>query len=106
MRVELSRLYDQTMFLVCDYSELSEKEVLTSNKEECVDARYILAGVLSEYLTDEEIARLTGLTRACANKIRNGMRAKLNRFSFRCLYNSVKGAIKEWYENELAMNLQ
>lgn len=102
----IKRLYDQTLWLVSDYTELQQNEILKSNKEECVDARYILAGILSDYLTDDEIARFTGLTRACCNKIRNGMIAKLSRFSFRCLYNSVKGAIKEWYENELATNLQ
>lgn len=106
VKKELTKLYDQVLYLVCDYSELEKTEVLTSNREECVDARYILVGVLSEYLTDDEISRLSGLTRACANKIRNGMRAKLNRFSFRCLYNSVNGAIKKWYENEFDIRLQ
>lgn len=94
-------LFNEVKFLVCDYSELPEQEILSSNREECVDARYIMVGVLTDYLTDDEIARFSGLTRACCNKIRNGMRAKFNRFSFRCLYNSVKSAIKEWYETNL-----
>lgn len=98
MKAEITRLYDQVMYLVCDYSELGKEDVLLSNREECVNARYILVGVLGDYLTDDEIAKLTGLTRACANKIRNGMRARQNRFSFRCLYNSVKGALKERLE--------
>lgn len=94
-------LFNEVKYLVSDYSELSDQEILSSNREECVDARYIMVGVLTDYLTDDEIARFSGLTRACCNKIRNGMRAKLNRFSFRCLYNSVKGAVKEWYETNL-----
>ena len=95
-------LYDRVKSVVSDYSEIAESDILGSNREECVDARYILIGVLGDWLTDEEISKLTGLTRACANKIRNGMRARLSRFSFRCLYNSVVVAIKEWSE----MNLQ
>lgn len=90
-------LYDKVKYLVSDYAELSEDDILTSNKEECVNARYIMIGILGDYLTDEEIARCTGLTRACANKIRNGMRAKMNRFSFRCLYESVKITIRNEY---------
>lgn len=98
----IKQLFDQTLWLVCDYTELNVDDMLGSNREECVDARYILVGVLADYFTDEEIAKLSGLTRACCNKIRNGMIAKLKRLSFRCLYNSVKENIKEWY----AMNLQ
>lgn len=94
-------LYSQVMWLVSDYTELNENEIITSNREECVDARYILVGVLSSYLTDDEIARISGLTRACANKIRNGMKARMGRFSFRCLHESVRMIIKEWVENHL-----
>lgn len=93
----IKRLYDQTLWLVSDYTELQHSEILQSNREECVDARYILIGVLGEYLTDEELAQLTKLTRSCCNKIRNGMKAKMYRYSFRCLFNSV---------NELVKNLQ
>lgn len=91
-------IYEQVRWLVCDYTEISEEEMLTSNREECVDARYILVGVLSQYLTDEEIAKQSGLTRSCCNKIRNGMKAKLTRFSFRCLYESVSTNIREWVD--------
>lgn len=104
MKNAVKMLYEQTRWLVCDYTEIEEHDILTSNREECVDARYIMIGVLSEYLTDDEIAKQSGLTRACCNKIRNGVRAKLGRFSFRCLYQSVLGAIKEWYESEFATN--
>lgn len=97
----IKRLYDQTLWLVCDYTELNVDDIYNSNREECVDARYILVGILTDYLTDEEIAKLSGLTRACCNKIRNGMATKLKRLSFRCLYSSVKDNIKEWYATNL-----
>lgn len=93
MERNVKELYEKIKRIVCDYAELLEADILNSNREECVNARYIMVGLLGEYLTDDEIAKLSGLTRACANKIRNGMRARLNRFSFRCLYNSVKGAV-------------
>lgn len=98
---EVQELWEKAKYLVCDYTELSEEDVLTSNREECVDARYILIGVLAEYLTDEEIAKLSGLTRSCCNKIRNGMRMRLSRFSFHCFFHSVNGLVKEWCETNL-----
>ena len=101
MKKDLLKLYEQIKYLVCDYSELNENEVLLSNREECVDARYIMVGVLSNYFTDDEIAKFTGLTRACANKIRNGMKAKMSRLSFRSLYYSVVENIQEWAEINL-----
>lgn len=97
----IKQLFDQTLWLVCDYTELNVEDIHHSNREECVDARYILVGILTDYLTDDEIAKLSGLTRACCNKIRNGMTAKLKRLSFRCLFRSVKDNIKEWYEMNL-----
>lgn len=95
----VKELYAQTLYLVCDYTELSEDDVLTSNREECVDARYIIVSVLGEWLTDDEIAKLTGLTRSGCNKMRNGMQVKLTRFSFRALYESVKDNIREWLDS-------
>ena len=97
---EVQELWEKAKYLVCDYTELSEEDVLTSNREECVDARYILVGIMGEYLTDEEIAKLSGLTRECCNKIRNGMKVKFMRFSFRCLYQSVKGMMMEMRNEE------
>lgn len=101
MKNAVKELWLQTQWLVCNYTEIEEKDIMSSNREECVDARYILVGVVSEWLTDEEIAKQSGLTRACCNKIRNGMKAKMRRLSFRCLYESVRCAMKEWKETNL-----
>lgn len=99
MKNAVKELYEKARWLVCDYTEIDERDVITSNREVCVDARYILVGVLSEYLTDEEIAKQSGLTRACCNKIRNGMRAKMTRYSFRCMFQSIKGKVKDKVDN-------
>ena len=98
---EIKEMWEHTKGLVCVYSGVKEEDLLTSNKEDCVDARYILIGVLAEYLTDDEISKLSGLTRSCCNKIRNGMRMRLSRFSFRCFFYSVNGLVKEWCETNL-----
>lgn len=95
----VKELYEYAINVVCEYSELEEHDIMTSNKEEYVNARYALIGALSEYLTDEEIAKHSSLTRACANKIRNGMRERLNRYSFRCMFQSIKGKVKDKVDN-------
>lgn len=96
MENKAKALYEQVEWLVCDYTELDKDSVLQCNREECVDARYILVSVACEYLTDDEVSRYSGLTRACVNKIRNGVKHKLRRYSFRCMHESVKETIKEW----------
>lgn len=79
------REFSQTVIgCVCRYTGFSESEVLVSNKEECVDARYIFIHILSQWLTDSQISSVTGLSRTCANKIRNGFDCKYKlKFSMR-----------------------
>lgn len=63
--------FDKVMNKVTEVTEVSKDDVLHSNREECVDARYILVAVLSERLTDNDIAALTGWKRQTVNFIRN-----------------------------------
>lgn len=90
----IQELYEKMLWLVCDYAELPADEVLNSNREECVNARCALVKVLSEWMTDEEIAKYTGLTRAGVNKLRNGARERMRRYSFKCLVECVQMVVE------------
>ena len=56
-------LYDATLSMVCELTDLAPDAVLTSKTEECTDARCTLVGCLAHYLTDTQMASLMGLTR-------------------------------------------
>lgn len=67
--------------LVADIVErvmgVERAELLSSKKEEATDARSILVFVLSDDLTDGEMAMCMGLTRQAVNGIRNGARDRI-----------------------------
>lgn len=52
-------------------------ELLSSKREEATDARSIFVWVLSDDLTDGEMAACMGLTRQAVNGIRNGARDRI-----------------------------
>jgi predicted XRE-type DNA-binding protein len=58
-----------------------ESDLIHSNSEEAVDARYILIHLLSQRLTDSQISNLTKLTRQSVNKIRNNFQHKITKWS-------------------------
>lgn len=76
-------LYQIMMSTVCRHTGVGELDMIESNKEECVDARYILIYFLSKYLTDEDISKNTGLTRQAVNYIRNHFENKMNKWTVR-----------------------
>lgn len=81
--MKAAELYQNMVAAVCRHTGVGEVDVLESNKEECVDARYILIHFLSQYLTDEDIPRVTGLTRQAVNYIRNHFEQKMNKWSIK-----------------------
>jgi hypothetical protein len=81
--MKAAELYQNMVAAVCRHTGVGEVDVLESNKEECVDARYILIHFLSQYLTDEDISRVTGLTRQAVNYIRNHFEQKMNKWSIK-----------------------
>ena len=87
--------YNKIKEEVISETGIDETALFNSNREECVDARYILVYSLCSYLTDHEISRFTGLSNACVNKIRNNFPFKENKFSVRCLYDFIKLKAKE-----------
>ena len=73
---------------VCESMELTCDDVLHSNKDECVDARYLVVSLLSERLSDRQIADVSGWSYALVNKARNS-------FSERCKFRwGLKGLYK------------
>lgn len=85
-------LFNEVLENVCRSLELDADSVIHSNKEECVDARYVVIAVLSERLSDRQIAELSGWSVQLVNKARN---AFVNRCKFRWglkeLYKAVSG---------------
>ena len=56
---------------VAEMTEISLEKVLKSNLEECVDARYVVIAVLSEKLSDKQIAEVSGWSVQLVNKAKN-----------------------------------
>ena len=61
--MKTKELYEEVLSVVEDVTDMPRSAILSSNQEECVDARFLLVYSLSRMLTDSEIARLTGRTR-------------------------------------------
>ena len=64
-------LYENILGKVCEMTELSVEKVCKSNLEECVDARYVVIAVLSEKLSDKQIAEVSGWSVQLVNKAKN-----------------------------------
>ena len=80
--------FDFILGKVCEMTELSVEKVCKSNKEECVDARYVVIAVLSEQLSDKQIAEVSGWSVQLVNKARNS-------FHKRCKY---RYGLKDMYK--------
>jgi isopentenyldiphosphate isomerase len=63
--------FDFILGKVCEITELSVEKVCKSNLEECVDARYVVIAVLSEKLSDKQIAEVSGWSVQLVNKAKN-----------------------------------
>lgn len=80
--------FDFILGKVCEMTELSSEKVCKSNLEECVDARYAVIAVLSEQLSDKQIAEVSGWSVQLICKARNS-------FHKRCKY---RYGLKEMYK--------
>lgn len=54
--MRIINLYQETLGIVSDCCKVSKEKIISSKKEECVNARYILVSILGEWYTDNEIA--------------------------------------------------
>ena len=81
-------LYENILGKVCEMTELSVEKVCKSNLEECVDARYVVIAVLSDKLSDKQIAEVSGWSVQLVNKAKNS-------FHNRC---KCRWGLKELYK--------
>ena len=84
-------LFNEVLDNVCKGTELDTDSVKSSNREECVDARYLVIAVLSEKLSDKQIAEVSGWSVQLVCKAKNS-------FHNRCKY---RYGLKEMYKKIL-----
>ena len=83
--------FESILGKVAGMTEISLEKVLKSNEEECVDARYVVIAVLSEQLSDKQIAEVSGWSVQLVNKAGNS-------FHKRCKY---RYGLKDMYKKML-----
>ena len=83
-------IFNEVLNNVCEAMELDVDSVKHSNKEECVDARYLAIAVLSERLSDRQIAEVSGWSYQLVNKARNSFHKRCKyRFGLKELYKEL-----------------
>ena len=82
--------FNEGLSIVSSYFQVDKSKVLTCNEEDCVNARYCLIYIMCEKYHDSDIAKISGLSKSCINKIRNNTRFKLEDYSFRSSLKSIK----------------
>lgn len=83
-------MYDRIMSVVEEVTGISKDKILTSNCEECVDARHILVYILgNRSFSDNKIAELTGLTRPGVCIIRNNFKYRRKRYFVNLIFAGV-----------------
>ena len=83
-------LFEEVLGNVCRSLELDRESVMHSNKEECVDARYVVIAVLSERLSDRQIADVSGWSVQLVNKAKNAFKDRCKfRWGLKELYKSM-----------------
>lgn len=87
-----TELFNEILNKVADVTELDKESILHSNKEECTDARYVVVAVLTERLSDRQIAEVSGWSIQLVNKAKNS-------FKDRCRF---RWGLKETYKELLS----
>ena len=83
-------LYENILGKVCEMTELSVEKVCKSNLEECVDARYVVIAVLSEKLSDKQIAEVSGWSVQLVNKAKNSFHNRCKcRYGLKNMYKKM-----------------
>ena len=86
--------FDKVIISVSNASGLERSAILHCNREECVDARYVLVAVLSEQLSDRQIAKVSGLSVQLVNKAKNAFRDRCRyRWGLRQMYEEVQSLV-------------
>ena len=73
--------------IIVSYFDIDKSELITSNKENVVDARYCLIYILCDKYKDFDIAKVLCVSKSVVNKIRNQINSNLRSYDF---YNDLK----------------
>lgn len=73
--------------IIVSYFDIDKSELITSNKENIVDARYCLIYILCDKYKDFDIAKVLCVSKSVVNKIRNQINSNLRSYDF---YNDLK----------------
>lgn len=85
-----NEIFNDVLEKVCSEMELECSSVLHSNKEECVDARYVVIAILSERYSDRQISEVSGWSLSLVNKARNTFHEKCKfRWGLKELYKEL-----------------
>lgn len=79
---------------VIQVSGLNGKDVLNGRTEECADARYILVYFLALRLTDNEIAKVSGMSRQRVNYLKNHFQWVRGKWSIKCKLKEIGAEIE------------
>lgn len=83
-------LFNEVLDNVCKGTELDTDSVKSSNREECVDARYLVIAVLSEKLSDKQIAEVSGWSVQLVNKAKNNFHNRCKcRYGLKNMYKKM-----------------
>lgn len=88
--MEKREYFDFILGKVCKNTQLSCEKVCKSNLEECVDARYVVIAVLSEKLSDKQIAEVSGWSVQLVNKAKNSFHNRCKcRYGLKDMYKKM-----------------
>ena len=83
-------LFNEVLDNVCKGTELDTDSLKSSNREECVDARYLVIAVLSEKLSDKQIAEVSGWSVQLVNKAKNNFHNRCKcRYGLKDMYKKM-----------------
>lgn len=85
-----TELFNEILSKVSEMTELQPEEILKSNKEECVDGRYILIQLLFKMgFTDTEVSERMGCSRQSINYAKNHFEERLVKWGVRVNYRDI-----------------
>ena len=88
--------FENILGKVCEMTGLSVEKVCKSNLEECVDARYVVIAVLSEKLSDKQIAEVSGWSVQLVNKAKNSFVSRCKcRWGLKKMYKKLSTTIEK-----------
>lgn len=87
-------IIDKVIAMACSLMGTNEQQLFSTNMEEYVDTRALIFTTLfSLGMTDKEMAHRCNVSRQCVNKLRNGFRERMRKWSVRHAYKEINQKI-------------